>query len=70
MPTDATRVSADLIAHGLALAAAVLALATVLLFINGCGDDDLVFPGQIPNTFTPAPATVTATPEDEDDEIL
>jgi hypothetical protein len=51
-----------------ALAAALLLLVTVLVFFHGCGSEDLVFPGNIPATFTPAPSTVTETP-DEDEEL-
>ena len=48
-----------LAADARALAAAVLLFAVVLGFLNSCGTGDLVFPGNIPATFTPVN---TATP--------
>ena len=42
-----------------AAAAALLLFAAIVGFISSCGTDDLVFPGNIPSTFTPAN---TATP--------
>lgn len=48
---------AEVRALGLALAL----LAMVIAFVSSCGTDDLVFPGQIPFTATPAPGTSTPT---------
>jgi hypothetical protein len=46
-----------------ALAAALLLFALVLGLVNSCGTGDLVFPGNIPDTFTPTTgAASTATP--------
>lgn len=55
-----TRVQAPaLSANVRALAAALLLFAAIVGFISSCGTGDLVFPGNILSTFTPAN---TATP--------
>lgn len=38
-----------------------LALLAMVLTVGACGGSDLVFPGNIPSTSTPAP-TATSTP--------
>lgn len=45
-----------------AFAVALFLFALVLGFVNSCGTDDLIFPGNIPDTFTPTPGGTTATP--------
>ncbi len=42
------------------LVAALLAFLCIALFLGSCGNDDLIFPGDVPATSTPAP---TATEE-------
>ncbi len=42
------------------LAAALLLFAALLVFVTSCGNEDLIFPGNIPATATPE---FTATPE-------
>jgi len=44
-----------------ALVAALLLLALVLGLVSSCGSEDLIFPGEIPNTPTPGPNTATPT---------
>ena len=51
-----------------ALVAALLVLLGVALGTVSCGDDDLIFPGEIPFTPTEAEAEATDTPDpDEED---
>ena len=52
---------------GYAFVAAILVLACLLAALSSCGDEDLIFPGEIPFTPTSEP---TDTPDpDEDDEV-
>lgn len=61
MPTDQVR------RERLTLLAAVLLLAGMLRFVAACGDNDLIFPGEIVFTPTSEP-TATGTPDDEEDD--
>lgn len=49
-----------------ALAIAITALASVLVGIAACGDEDLFFPGELPPTPTEAEATETPDPDEDD----
>lgn len=60
MNDDRTRASAgDLIT----LAISVVLLVTIVVGLISCGDDDLLFPGDVPFTETSEPED-TATPDD------
>jgi hypothetical protein len=52
-----------------ALVAALLLLLGVALGTVSCGDDDLIFPGEIPFTATSAPEATDTPDPDEDDAV-
>lgn len=50
------------------LLASLLLLSTLVVGSASCGDDDLIFPGEVPPTSTETPTTTPTADDDDDDD--